>query len=401
MSRNDQKNPLDPDRMNQDDSDRSSERGEESVIAQGRPSQSVDRPPRSDLWRRVSADRLNRTDLRPRELVRGRDSGRNLMGYFGQDEILRTLYPLRLRGGRPRNAFGGAARGYPAADTIIPLGTSLRDIIRHYPLHVWGDGLRLFMAEGWSATKVYKRLPAVAKHGEGKKARPWNYMQEAFERQMLAMNDEQVKIDAEATEGIERTPDREPNEEQQSGHKRSMSPEPTPETAATGIIDPQLQDNSQPLEVRPTIPQLQARIELEHELLFAAFVARRRLIIPGFANMTIQDQHAEASDRLGRHFAAWEAQILQTLPSHLHNLVTVQYTGFLREIQILRGILQERLRTAIHPAAGVQPYNTDWQAHQDLLNQIRSWRRGVESHLARVRESQGQSDHTDPSQRSG
>lgn len=82
----------------------------------------------------------------------------------------------------------------------------------------------------------------------------------------------------------------------------SIQPESVPQL--------QLQDFHLP---RLTVPQLQERIQRERTMLFAAVLARHRLVKPQFANFPLREQRRLIWYRIELLFASWEQDLLNTL----------------------------------------------------------------------------------------
>lgn len=114
------------------------------------------------------------------ELGTGADSGRNLMAIYQEitDPTPRLAFNIRVTG------RGGAHwQGYSSPQNVVlPVGMSLADMLSMSPNHVWNDGLRLFMAEGWTAEAMWRGMPVDARNS-GASTRPWNYLQQALGRE--------------------------------------------------------------------------------------------------------------------------------------------------------------------------------------------------------------------------
>ena len=123
----------------------------------------------------------------PQRIGRGINSGRNLLVIIdGQQEpVLRVpLLISRLKRVPTRDP------PYPDEHTIIPAGTTLRDVLQYYPRHVWGEMLRVFLSERWEARAMYDLLPQEARNHAN--TRPWNYLQAAMGREMDQMSKEET-----------------------------------------------------------------------------------------------------------------------------------------------------------------------------------------------------------------
>jgi hypothetical protein len=68
-----------------------------------------------------------------------------------------------------------------SSTTAVPASQTLVEIARNYPNYIWGDILRVYIAEGWDAEAVWRALPANFRHNTSQ-VRPWNYLQQAFGR---------------------------------------------------------------------------------------------------------------------------------------------------------------------------------------------------------------------------
>lgn len=152
------------------------------------PGQASSRASQSRWWPRQSDPHVVYPSIQQRrgelkdntiELGTGEESGRNRLAIFQDvDEIPRLAFNIRLRGqGRVH------WQGYPSPQgTCLPVGLSLAEILAMYPNHVWNDGLRIFMAEGWQAERMWSGLPADARNA-GASTRQWNYLQQALGRE--------------------------------------------------------------------------------------------------------------------------------------------------------------------------------------------------------------------------
>lgn len=129
-------------------------------------------------------------------LGRGQDSGRNRLAIFHDtDNVARLAFNIRVEG-----RTGMQWKGYPSPrDTVLPVGVSLSEVLAYYPNHVWNDGLRIFMAEGWQAERMWNVLPSDARN-EGASTRKWNYLQQALGREADKVGQEQF--------GQKRVPDK-------------------------------------------------------------------------------------------------------------------------------------------------------------------------------------------------
>lgn len=145
-----------------------------------------------------------------RGVGKGMTAGRNFLAYFNdKDDQPRLKYNVQTEHGRPKKLHPK----YPhPSKNIIPAGTSLEEICQYYPLHVWADGLRIFMAENWTAEKIFRLLPEDTRN-TGATARQWNYLQQAMGREADKMYEEddngprvvtkRKRDDAESDEGVQ------------------------------------------------------------------------------------------------------------------------------------------------------------------------------------------------------
>ena len=123
------------------------------------------------------------------QLGRGVDSGRNwlVMRDGDNDPVLHTsLIIVRCK----RDTSHGAAQ-YPDATAIIPAGTTLRQVCELYPRHVWGEMLRIFLAESWDARSMWEAIPHGARNNSTR-GRAWNYFQAAMGRELDIMHLEET-----------------------------------------------------------------------------------------------------------------------------------------------------------------------------------------------------------------
>jgi len=147
------------------------------------------RKARTRLWPDHSDDPIHYPSLAQRkldlqdavtEISLGRDSGRNMMAIFDDiDSTPRTKFNIRCKKGRSKTHW---TRYHGVEDVDIPVGTTLKNMCQFYPFHCWGDGLRIFMAEGWTAEQMWKQLPRDARCDQARE-RPWNYLQQAMGRE--------------------------------------------------------------------------------------------------------------------------------------------------------------------------------------------------------------------------
>ncbi|ETI26774.1 hypothetical protein G647_10219 [Cladophialophora carrionii CBS 160.54] len=104
---------------------------------------------------------------------------------------------------------------YPTANDVIPAGTSLRQVCQHFPRHVWGDMLRIFLSEQWDARRIWEMLPPNMRNNSTN--RPWNYLQAAMGREVDTMMQEDT--------GVRRVP-----------LKKARTPTPAPEVGAALLL---------------------------------------------------------------------------------------------------------------------------------------------------------------------
>lgn len=155
-------------------------------------------PPQSDQHNVYPSLQQRRAELGQQiiTLGHGQDSGRNRFALFqDRDNVPRLAFNVRVEG-----RSGLQWKGYPSPrDTFLPVGMSLSEILAQYPNHVWNDGLRLFMAEGWQAERMWHLLPSDARNA-GASTRKWNYLQQALGREADKVGQEQF--------GEKRVPDK-------------------------------------------------------------------------------------------------------------------------------------------------------------------------------------------------
>lgn len=361
-------------------------------MAVDRRSRGVVYPALSDPLPRLPASYLT-TIVPVRRFQAGFNSGRNLMALFGTDNVPRTRYPLRVEGGRSAAEFPQLTRAYPSSDTVIPMGTSLNEIIRDYPLHVWGTGLRLFLAEGWGAQRVYNQL-AQGVRRTGAKTRPWNYIQQAYGREARLMADEQAAIDANAASSSEESlPSETASLDREFPRTRQLHHDTTQEQPHANVIGPPILDPAAPqLNLPYTAEQLEnlgqefrSLIEQERRRWLVADLAVQRLVSPGFTQLSQQEQDNAVTHRVMRTLGNWEQQLMQILGVEFHALITVQHVGYERELQILRAILDESPEGGFYdPVQQRQQQTTVYHAYLRLLNQIRVFRQRADNRLVSV-----------------
>ena len=118
------------------------------------------------------------------------NSGRNLLAIFEDcDPTPRLKYNIRVKNGRSEKVW---KRFKGVSEVNVPVGMTLEQMCRYYPLHVWGDGIRIFMAESWTAQMIYEALPKESRN-DGARTRPWNYLQQAMGREADKMFEEETK----------------------------------------------------------------------------------------------------------------------------------------------------------------------------------------------------------------
>lgn len=133
----------------------------------------------------------------------GMHSGTHWLGYFDpqRDDVAVTKCPLEIPRARgcPGRGRQHAWPNYPDYKAIIPAGKSLSEICREFPNHVWGEMLRIFIAEGWAARRIFDNFPEDVRrsceNGPGKKKktvdeRPHNFLQAAMGREIDIMSNE-------------------------------------------------------------------------------------------------------------------------------------------------------------------------------------------------------------------
>jgi hypothetical protein len=137
--------------------------------------------PGSDPYVRVPADFLFPTEVQ--EIGQGMESGRNWLVLRDGDTEPVLRAPLRIL--RLHRESSGQNTNYPGESDVIPAGTSLGDVCRFYPRHVWGEMFRIFRTERWNGRRIWELLPVDARHNSNE--RPWNYLQAAIGREIDAM----------------------------------------------------------------------------------------------------------------------------------------------------------------------------------------------------------------------
>ncbi|KAK5073037.1 hypothetical protein LTR64_000556 [Lithohypha guttulata] len=117
----------------------------------------------------------------------GVDGAKGLLVKFSdKDDQLRLKYDLKIVKGRPHSQWPA----FKSVEEInVPMGTTLEQMCQHFPLHVWGHGLRIFIHEGKTAEWIWNAVPPKARN-KGSKSRPWNYYQQAMGREVDRMREE-------------------------------------------------------------------------------------------------------------------------------------------------------------------------------------------------------------------
>ncbi|KIW63381.1 hypothetical protein PV04_10230 [Phialophora macrospora] len=169
--------------------------------------------PSSDPPIRVAANYL--FPQVPEQVGEGLASGRNwlVIRIGSQDPVLRAPLLIARCKRDPINQQIGTA--YPTAEQIIPAGTSLQQVCQHFPRHVWGEMLRIFLSERWDARRIWDLLPPNMRNNSS--SRPWNYLQAAMGREVDTMMQEDT--------GVRRVP-----------LKKARTPTPAPEEGAAQLI---------------------------------------------------------------------------------------------------------------------------------------------------------------------
>lgn len=120
------------------------------------------------------------------EIQPGADSGRNMMAIFeDKGEEPRLRYNLKVKQGKDIQVLPGWKTHEEAN---VPMGTTLTEMCLYYPLHVWGDCLRIFIAEGWTGKQIWDATPPPARNHA--QIRPWNYVQQAMGREADKIQEE-------------------------------------------------------------------------------------------------------------------------------------------------------------------------------------------------------------------
>jgi len=158
-------------------------------IAATRRSRTRNWPEESTHYERFSSFQEYKTTIGDsiHTIGKGMKVGRNLLAYFDDlDDIPRLKFNVRCEHGRSKKLWPN----YPhPSEAVIPVGTTLEQLCSRYPLHCWADGLRIFMAENWSAEQIWHGLPHDARN-EGASVRKWNYLQQAMGREADKMYEE-------------------------------------------------------------------------------------------------------------------------------------------------------------------------------------------------------------------
>lgn len=162
--------------------------GRTRELAGTRKSRSRNWPARSNNYPFIesSIDWFQREGSKIKRIGQGMSAGQDLMAIFGDlDDKPRTKYSLEIERGRNIKHWPQ----YPHFEQPLRGGMSLEDICLECPGHVWGTGLRLFIAEGWTGEKIYRQLPPdAANHGAA--TRKWNFLQQAMGREVDRMQEE-------------------------------------------------------------------------------------------------------------------------------------------------------------------------------------------------------------------
>ena len=128
---------------------------------------------------------------------KGMRSNRGLVGVFQDDEeqAERVLYNLQIQRGNVQSKKVSVKYPDPKS-VIIPAGTTLVKVVQEYPLHVNGDGLRLFMSDSWDPVRIWDLSPEPWKARiVSRNGRPWNSIQKQMQREteLMAFEDMGVK----------------------------------------------------------------------------------------------------------------------------------------------------------------------------------------------------------------
>lgn len=363
-----------------------------------RPAQTVRYPERSDEWPRLPAAALHQ-NIPARTVGEGMNAGRNLMAFYGNDNVARTRYPLRIIDGRTGREWNTPNPSYPDSTTIIPRGTSLEEIVRQYPYHAWGRCLRLFMAEGLTADRVYEMLPRDARNNSAT-TRQWNYLQKAFERQARAMRVEQDAMDhAEAEKSP--TPAAQPAAVPRAAPTPVTNARSRPVTASgtAESNDPQLRPHAQPA-APPSLPslpsppslleQIQATLRREQFNLIVDVTMMLREMLPGFTELTSEEQRHGAEQRIAGLMLRYQRRLEQELPARLNYMISVQESGMARVMQLLIAIIDLTSTELALPTVQQQVARTRYRAYERLLIEIQRLRQNVANQRARLRERSNQ-----------
>ncbi|OAP55869.1 hypothetical protein AYL99_10021 [Fonsecaea erecta] len=208
--------------------------------------------PRSDPHQDVPADFQFPTAAT--RIGSGLNSGRNLLVIRQGTSQPVTRVPLIIERGRNDRHRGGH---YPHQDTPLPAGLTLEQIIRSYPRHAWGTMLRVFLAEGWPADRIWRLMPEDMRNTKSA-ARPWNYIQAAMGREIDRMAFEDT--------GVHRVPPKRErtSKDNDSGEDQSDA-EAVPEATESTTPSPSAQGGQPVLTAADlTFPHLQEIARITH-----------------------------------------------------------------------------------------------------------------------------------------
>ncbi|KPI38876.1 uncharacterized protein AB675_5836 [Cyphellophora attinorum] len=122
----------------------------------------------------------------PQTIGTGLDAGVGWLGYLddARRDLLVTRCPIKLQA--PLRRMTARLMQFKSPEVVIPALMKLEEIAEHYPNHVWGKMLRIFVAEGYKGPAIYNMLPQGARTPlalDVANNRPANYLQHAIGRE--------------------------------------------------------------------------------------------------------------------------------------------------------------------------------------------------------------------------
>jgi hypothetical protein len=127
-----------------------------------------------------------RYDNKPQPVGTGLDAGVGWLGYLddARPGVLVTRCPIKLEA--PLRRMTPRLNQFKSPEEVVPALMTLEEIAEHYPNHVWGKMLRIFVAEGYKGPAIYNMLPKDARDplaSDVANNRPANYLQHAIGRE--------------------------------------------------------------------------------------------------------------------------------------------------------------------------------------------------------------------------